>query len=138
MRRPLASRHQFSIEIGVGVSLVGIAVRVRRWLLPFAVGLATVPLTAYVVNHSAFPDRLVAPLLRPDTAGRGDVIVAPAAGVTAACTANLNSVRRVLLAAKLYREGRAPLVMFSGGRPDNGPPCAVAAVMAKLAESVGV
>lgn len=89
------------------------------------------------VNRGTWPDRLVGPLLLSDTSGPADVIVVPAAGVTAACTSNVNSLHRVLLAARLFEQHRAPLLLFSGGTP-SGMSCAVADVMATLARRLGV
>ena len=111
--------------------------RAKRFLLPFSIGVLVVPVGSCLINETTFADALVGPLLLSDTAGVADVIVVPAAGVTAACTPNLNSVRRTLLAARLFREGRAPLVMFSGGVP-TGLKCPVARVMSELAQFVGV
>jgi uncharacterized SAM-binding protein YcdF (DUF218 family)/lysophospholipase L1-like esterase len=104
------------------------------WIL---VGVALVLGARYSVNHSTWPDRVVGPLLLSDTSGPADVIVVPAAGVTAACTPNLNSIHRVLLAAKLFAAHRAPLMLFSGGTP-TGMSCTVADVMAAFARSLGV
>jgi uncharacterized SAM-binding protein YcdF (DUF218 family)/lysophospholipase L1-like esterase len=115
-----------------------ISVALKRWLLPFCLGLAAFPAISCAINRSPYPDLLVSPLVRDDTSGNADVIVVAGAGVTAACTPNTNSVRRVLLAAKLYREARAPLVMFAGGPSSRGPDCPVATVMAALAQSVGI
>jgi uncharacterized SAM-binding protein YcdF (DUF218 family)/lysophospholipase L1-like esterase len=106
--------------------------------LAFLLGIASVYASRWIVNRSAFPDRLIAPLLVRDTSGPADVIVVPAASVTAVCSANLNSLRRTILAARLYREGRAPRVLFSGGYPRSGPHCHVATVMAEFALQLGV
>jgi uncharacterized SAM-binding protein YcdF (DUF218 family)/lysophospholipase L1-like esterase len=95
------------------------------------------PAVALVVNNSRFPDVLMGPLLVKDTAGSADAIVVLAAGVTAACTPNMNAVRRTLLGARLYHEKRAPIVFISGGLPE-GLGCPVAEVMADLARVAGV
>ena len=90
-----------------------------------------------VVGKTALAHLAVRPLVVADTAGSADVIVVPGAGVTDLCTPNQNSVRRVLLAARLFRAGRAPVVLFAGG-PPHGQSCSVAEVMAGLAREVGV
>jgi lysophospholipase L1-like esterase len=53
------------------------------------------------------------------------------------CVPNQNSLHRTLLAARLWRSGRAPLVVFTGGRPKDMP-CAVSEVMAAFAVELGV
>ncbi len=90
------------------------------------------------INEARFADRLVAPLLVSDTASPADVIVVMGAGVLAECTANDNSVRRVLLAARLWRERRAPRVLFTGGRGEGVTACTVAEAMARLARDIGI
>lgn len=89
------------------------------------------------VNQTLVVDRLVRPLERPDTQGRADVIVVLGAGVTQLCTPNQHGTQRVLLAAQLYHEGRAPMMLISGGRP-GGSPCTVATAMRQLAIRLGV
>jgi uncharacterized SAM-binding protein YcdF (DUF218 family)/lysophospholipase L1-like esterase len=88
------------------------------------------------INDTQVADWLVAPLLVPDTLGPADAIVVSGAGVIDDCVPNQNGVRRVLLAARLWRQGRAPFVVFMGGT-GNGT-CAVAVAMARLAIEVGV
>ena len=55
----------------------------------------------YVVNQSAVPDRLVAPLMLADTSNDVDVIVTLGAGAIGECTPNMNGVRRVTQAVRL-------------------------------------
>lgn len=107
---------------------------------PFLAGVVTTLLVLYAgrmaINKGEFPDRLVAPLLVPDTNGRADAIVVMGAGVVGPCTPNLNGMRRVLLAARLWKQGRAPLLFFTGGRAPEG--CATAESMARTALELGV
>src|SRR5688500_15463787 len=81
---------------------------VRHALAWILVGVALVFGVRKVINRGTWPDRLVGPLLLADTSGPADVIVVPAAGITGACTPNLNSLHRVLLAARLLDAHRAP------------------------------
>jgi uncharacterized SAM-binding protein YcdF (DUF218 family) len=90
----------------------------------------------YVINRTTFADRLIAPLLMPDSVSPADAIVVMGAGVIGDCGTNQNGVRRVLLAARLWRQKLAPVVVFTGGQAESG--CPVAVAMARLAEEVGV
>lgn len=103
----------------------------------YVLGVASVFGGGWVIDHTNFTEAVVAPLMLRDTDGRADVIVALAAGITDACTPNEFSLRRALLAARLYREGRASRVLFTGGTP-TGMSCAVASVMAGTAREAGV
>jgi uncharacterized SAM-binding protein YcdF (DUF218 family) len=101
------------------------------------VGWMTLLLGRVAINETSAADILVRPLILPDTPGRGDVIVVPGAGVTEACTPNVPATRRILLAADMYRNGRAPRLLIAGGRP-KGAACTIADVMASLAVRAGV
>ena len=90
-----------------------------------------------LVHRTLLVDFLLTPLAVTDTAGRGDVIVVPGAGVNADCSPNLFAIRRTMLSKRLFTEGRAPLILFSGGRGAETP-CPVASVMADLARQLGV
>jgi uncharacterized SAM-binding protein YcdF (DUF218 family)/lysophospholipase L1-like esterase len=109
----------------------------RSWLPAFLIGLAVVPACRLLINNTPLADQLVRPLLLADTSGRADAIVALGASATASCTPNGYSLRRALLAARLFREGRAPLVLFTGGL-SGSPRCPVAEVMAGVARDAGV
>ena len=90
-----------------------------------------------VVQRTLLVDYLLAPLAVADSPGNGDVIVVPGAGVNLDCSPNVFAIRRTLLARRLFVEGRAPRVLFSGGAPSDTP-CAVATVMADFAVQLGV
>jgi uncharacterized SAM-binding protein YcdF (DUF218 family) len=92
--------------------------------------------TRFVVNETVLADWLVAPLLLPDSNERADAIVVLGAGVVGDCTPNLNGMRRALLGARLWREGRAPVVVLTGGAA--GGPCPVSVAMANIARETGV
>lgn len=89
-----------------------------------------------VVNHTALADWLVSPLLVADTVGPADAIVVPGAGIVGPCSANVHGVRRVLRAARLWKEGLAPYILISGGTGEPG--CPVAVAMSRLAEEIDV
>ena len=113
----------------------------RRQVRPFVAGILVGVLFVLggieVINRSDWPDAIVQPLLPPDTAGPADAIVVLGAGILGPCVPNYNALRRSVLAAKLWREGRAPIIVFTGGAP---PPntCSVASVMADVAADLGV
>jgi uncharacterized SAM-binding protein YcdF (DUF218 family)/lysophospholipase L1-like esterase len=90
-----------------------------------------------VINETRAADVLVGPLQLPDTDGQSDAIVIAGAGLIGDCLLNVHGVRRVLLASRLWHEHRAPIMVFTGGRPDDMP-CAVSKVMSDLARDLGV
>ncbi len=90
-----------------------------------------------ILDRSPLADWIVSPLLSTDTQGRADAIVVPGAGLVGPCLPNLSAVRRVLTAADLWREGRAPYLVMTGGAPGDLP-CAVSDVMSALAVRMGV
>lgn len=89
-----------------------------------------------IINQTTLVDRLMSPLVLADTGGQGDAIVALGASVVGPCVPNLNSFRRVALAAQLWREGRAPFILFAGGPHEQS--CKVSQAMANLARLMGV
>jgi uncharacterized SAM-binding protein YcdF (DUF218 family) len=101
-------------------------------------GVAGVALLAWLINTFDAVDVLVRPLLVADAKGSADAIVVPGAGVIGStCVPNLSAMRRTMMAVRLYRQGRAPLVVFSGGKPEDSP-CTVSEVMASFAEQLGL
>jgi uncharacterized SAM-binding protein YcdF (DUF218 family)/lysophospholipase L1-like esterase len=90
----------------------------------------------FLVNRTAIADWLVAPLLVTDSPGAAQAIVVPGAGVIGDCIPNQNALRRVLLAVRLWREQRAPLIVIAGGSGERT--CAVAEAMARFAREMGV
>lgn len=112
--------------------------RHRRFLYGFLTGIGAVVLLVKLVNAFDAVDVFVRPLLIPDSTDDAQAIVVPGAGVIGPqCALNLSAMRRTILASRLYREGRAPLVVFSGGKPRHSP-CTVAEAMATFAETLGV
>ena len=89
------------------------------------------------INNTALADVLMVPLLVTDTTESADALVVAGAGLIGHCELNLNGLRRTILAAQLWHQRRAPVIMFTGGTPQ-GQPCAVAEVMARLAQELGV
>ena len=131
-----------SLQVAAGGRAIG-----RRRLARFAwrrpgfltgvlCGVVLVFAARFAINRTNVADWLVSPLLIADSQGKADAIVVLGAGVVGECGVNQNGVRRVLLAARLYRDGRAPLVYFSGGVGAGG--CPVSVAMAGLAREVGV
>jgi uncharacterized SAM-binding protein YcdF (DUF218 family) len=110
----------------------------RPLLTGVVLGVALVLAARTVINQTTLVDWLIDPLQVPDTAGGGDAIVTLAAGVTASCAPNQHGLQRVLVAAKLFHEGRAPMVIFSGGRTDVRSGCSAAEGMRDLAVRLGV
>jgi len=110
----------------------------RRTLLAgFFLGIVFVLISKYVIEHTTLVDHAVAPLALGDTGGSGDAIVVLGAGNTGLCTPNLNGLQRVLLAANLYQQGRAPVMVITGGRTTYSA-CTVAAPMRDFALRLGV
>lgn len=89
-----------------------------------------------VINETPVADWIVRPLVRADSGGAADAIVVLGAGIIDNCVPNGNAVRRVLLAVQLYKQQRAPMLLFTGGVP-RGRTCAVAQIMAELAYELG-
>jgi uncharacterized SAM-binding protein YcdF (DUF218 family)/lysophospholipase L1-like esterase len=108
----------------------------RTFWTGVAGGVALVLLARLAINESTIPDRLLAPMLLDDSSAQADAIVVLGAGVIGHCVPNLNGMRRVLLGAKLFRDGRAPLLVVTGG--SRGKHCPVAEAMAQLALDSGV
>jgi uncharacterized SAM-binding protein YcdF (DUF218 family) len=120
----------------------GTRFRVMRWVLTgFRGGVAAtlIVLTLWwaVIEHTTLPDLLVSPLLLADSNGHGDAIVVLGAGIIGRCEPNLSALRRVLKATQVWREGRAPIMIFTGGAPTRKT-CAISQVMAALAADLGV
>jgi uncharacterized SAM-binding protein YcdF (DUF218 family) len=100
------------------------------------VGVLLVVGSVMFINNTPVADWAVAPLLTADSEGPADAIVVLGAGVIGNCTPNHSGVWRVLLGVRLWREKRAPFMLFTGGTGQ--PACPVAAAMARLATELGV
>jgi uncharacterized SAM-binding protein YcdF (DUF218 family) len=100
-------------------------------------GVALVIGLRWVINKTTVADRIVAPLVWADTPGQADAIVVLGAGIVGDCIGNTNALRRTMLAARLWRAGRAPRLVITGGRP-TGLPCPISGVMAATARELGV
>ena len=88
------------------------------------------------INRTSLADHAVSPLLMDDTAGKADAIVVMGAGIINGCVPNNNGLRRVMLGTRLWRDGRAPILFFTGG---SGPEsCPVTVAMSQLARELGV
>ena len=112
--------------------------RVRRdFVLGVIATLAVIYGGSAIVLYTTIADLAVAPLLFNATGGNADAIVVAGAGVTGPCVPNNYAVRRAMLAARLWRQGRAPYVLFTGGHEPSRP-CPIADVMGQLAAELGV
>ncbi|MEZ5287572.1 MAG: ElyC/SanA/YdcF family protein [Vicinamibacterales bacterium] len=99
-------------------------------------GIVAVAVGRLAINESTVPDYLVAPLLVKDSPASADAVVVLGGGVLGECVLNIHSMRRIMLGARLFKEGRAPLLVVSGGQA--GGRCPVADGMANLAKDLGV
>ena len=109
-----------------------------RFTAGFAAGAATVLGAALLIGAIDAVDVFVRPLLVSDSSGRFDALVVPGAGVIGPdCVLNLSALRRTMAAARLFQQGRAPLVVFTGG-PSARSSCVVGEAMAALAWQLGV
>lgn len=109
----------------------------RTFLVGVLLGTALTIGARIAVNETPVADWIVRPLVRPDTGGTADVIVVLGAGIVDNCVPNGTALRRVLLGVRLYKQQRAPILLFTGGVP-TGRSCAVARIMADLAYDLGV
>jgi uncharacterized SAM-binding protein YcdF (DUF218 family)/lysophospholipase L1-like esterase len=110
--------------------------RRRSFLIGALCAVLAMTAVQWAINQSTIPDRLVSPLLLAETHGNADAIVVLGAGVVGGCGVNLNGVRRVLLAVREWRKGRAPFLVFTGA--SDVPSCPVSVAMAHLATEIGV
>jgi uncharacterized SAM-binding protein YcdF (DUF218 family)/lysophospholipase L1-like esterase len=111
--------------------------RRRRFIAGVLCGVLLVFAGRLAINHTPFADWIIAPLLTEDSPDGepADAIVALGAGVIGECWPNHYGESRALLASRLWRERRAPIVLFTGGT-DAGCPAATA--MATLAHDAGL
>jgi uncharacterized SAM-binding protein YcdF (DUF218 family)/lysophospholipase L1-like esterase len=109
----------------------------RRFVAGVLCGVLLVFAGRLAINHTPFADWIIAPLLTEDSPAvePADAIVALGAGVIGECWPNHYGASRVLLATRLWRERRAPIVLFTGG---TGGGCPVATAMATLAKDAGL
>jgi uncharacterized SAM-binding protein YcdF (DUF218 family)/lysophospholipase L1-like esterase len=107
----------------------------RSFALGLLCGVLSVGAGHWLIDRTPVADWVVRPLLVEDTNGRADAIVALGAGVVRDCVPNNYGLHRTLLAVRLWREGRAPTIVFTGGTRDT---CPIASAMAQLARDVGV
>src|SRR4051794_24151351 len=108
----------------------------RRHLRFVVPALAIVAIASYRARIT-IADAVVRPLLRTDTVGDAEAIVAVGRTAKLSCALDAGSVASAKLAAELFRQGQAPLVIFTGGRRARQS-CTAAAAMADLARREGV
>jgi uncharacterized SAM-binding protein YcdF (DUF218 family)/lysophospholipase L1-like esterase len=107
----------------------------KPFVLGIVAGVALLLALRLAINETPVADWIIAPLLLDDTRQSSQAIVVLGAGVLEGCVPNQNGVRRALLAARLWKEGKAPVLVFTGG---SGTDCPVAKAMALLAREMGV
>lgn len=107
----------------------------RRLLRTVLVGALAIGAARLLIEKTPLADWVVSPLVAADAIGPVDAIVVAGAGVIGECEPNNNGVRRVLLAARLFRQQVGHQLVFTGG---TGQPCAVSVAMARLAVDIGV
>jgi uncharacterized SAM-binding protein YcdF (DUF218 family) len=109
----------------------------RTAVVAFLLGIASVYAAYVAIENTTFADVAVRRLIRPDTSGTADVIVALGGSVTELCAPNFYATRRTILAVDLFLAGRANRILFTGGKP-TGMDCSTAEAMAKFAQRLGV
>lgn len=124
------------LRLPVRAWLSAFLVRHRAFISGLLCGVLLVFAVRLLINRTTLVDVLVAPVLLPDTIEKTDAMVVLGAGVIGDCIPNQYAVRRVLLAAQLWREHWAPLVVFTGGSSEGS--CPVAVAMAQMASAVGI
>jgi uncharacterized SAM-binding protein YcdF (DUF218 family) len=107
-----------------------------RFLAGFVCGVAAVFAARLVINETRAPDLLIAPLLMSDSSADADAIVVLGGAVIGDCVPNTNSMRRVIRGARLFKAGRAPVFLVTGGAVDRA--CPVADAMSGFARELGV
>jgi uncharacterized SAM-binding protein YcdF (DUF218 family) len=112
--------------------------RRRAYVWGFLSGAAALALLLFVLNVTALPDLLVKPLQRPDTSGEADAIVVLGAGYWRPCGLTRSAWQRTLHGVRLWQEGRAARLVFTGGPTKESGGVAVAREMADLAVRLGV
>jgi uncharacterized SAM-binding protein YcdF (DUF218 family)/lysophospholipase L1-like esterase len=117
------------------------APRRRRFRRDFLFGVLATLAVIYggsaIILYTHLADYAVGPLLSTATTGDADAIVVAGAGVTGPCVPNNYAVRRAMLAARLWRQGRAPFILFTGGH-EPSLDCPISDVMGGLASELGV
>ncbi len=108
-----------------------------RSIWAFLAGVLVMVIAWEVLSRTPLALLIGKPLVLPNDAGAADAIVVLGAGVSRGCEPDFHSMRRTIHAVRAFKKGRAPLVLFTGGKvPDRS--CAIADVMAGLARELGV
>jgi uncharacterized SAM-binding protein YcdF (DUF218 family) len=104
----------------------------------WAAGAATIVSGILVLQVSSIADWLVRPLQRPDTHGLAEAIVVLGADAWEPCGPSVSAFRRTSEGVDLWRAGRAPLLVFTGGPTEASRGLPVASAMGDLARALGV
>lgn len=105
------------------------------WRVGRGIGL-TAMLLFVVVIFTPLPNVLAARLVVPPRIEAAQAIVVLGAGLESPRTLSLLSLRRTVHGIRLYRQGLAPMIVFSGGR--SGEEGVEGSVMASLAQELGI
>jgi uncharacterized SAM-binding protein YcdF (DUF218 family)/lysophospholipase L1-like esterase len=111
-------------------------VRSRPFFGGLLCGVILVFAGGWTINETSLADWLIAPLLLEDSNANADAIVVLGGGVIGDCVPNINSLRRAVHGARLFRAGRAPMVVITGGSGNEG--CPVANAIMNFAGELGV
>jgi uncharacterized SAM-binding protein YcdF (DUF218 family) len=95
-----------------------------------------VVLAFLAVTFTPFPNWLAGRLIVPPRIESAEAIVVLGGGIEDSHTLSVISLRRTIQGIRLYRQGLAPTIIFSGGKA--GQEVAEAKVMASLAVELGV
>ncbi len=90
-----------------------------------------------LVEETTIPDWLVKPLQRPDTTGAADAIVVLGASAYEPCGLSLSALRRTMRGVDVWRRGRAPLLVLSGGPTRESGGRSISTIMADFARRLG-
>ncbi len=116
----------------------------QRWTVLVGVGktlqliLSAFGLFMLIVLYSPITDYLVRPLWVPAELKPAPAIVVLTAYVTGGGVMNESAMRRTHMAARLYRNGLAPLLIITGGNTQSQSTRQPADFMARFAEELGV
>ena len=111
-------------------------VRSRPFLSGLLCGVILAVVARWMIDNTKLADRLVTPLLLDNSTANADAIVVLGGGVVGECAPNMNSLWRAVHGVRLFRAGRAPMFVITGGSGNEG--CPVANAIMHIASEMGV